>query len=61
MKMKKILVIITVLMLLVGCTNTKETKQVQADAAKFKEEYESLKNDKFYHYYFHCLDFHILL
>lgn len=43
--MKKILVIITVLMLLVGCTNTKETKQVQADAAKFKEEYESLNNE----------------
>ena len=59
--MKKILVIITVLMLLVGCTNTKETKQVQADAAKFKEEYESLNNESNNGKTYRSLDFHILL
>lgn len=42
--MKRILMFITVLFLLVGCNDKKETK---SDAMKFKEEYESLNGEEF--------------
>ena len=43
MKKMKVMIIILIMILLVGCTN-KEEKKVMTDAKKFKEEYESINN-----------------
>ena len=43
--MKKILILIILSLIIVGC-NKKEESRINEDAIKFKEEYESLNNDK---------------